>query len=402
MKPILLPYGGPEPLLLEPADADIAIDARGPLGVKGAATGKLVTAAVTATKRLPPLAAHVVPGDRVAIALAGPIPDAAVVVEAIRGQLESAGVAADDIALLQAPPLDGMALRTADQPPLPAALMFDPGHESESAYLTSDADGNPLHLARVLVDADVVVAVGTRTWDASLGGPSFDGDLWPAFARTSARNDILRRLARTGRKGVAPIHDWARDIGWQLGVMASVRIVPGREGSIHAVEFGTPLSAARAALRDAAGWRPRLPGGARLAILSLAEPDGGLPALVRAVAAASKATHPEGTICVACRLSEPPGAVFTRWRQGVALAPLVMEALRSGDPALVADALSTRLFARALGDRRLVLLSDLEAGLIEDLEFGHAATPEVVERLAHRADSLVILHEAERMFPRPA
>jgi hypothetical protein len=184
--------------------------------------------------------------------------------------------------------------------------------------------------------------------------------------------------------------------------MASVRIVPGREGSVHAVEFGTPLSAARAALASAGGWRPRLPGGARLSIASLAEPNGGLPALVRAVAAAARVTHPEGTICVASRLADPPGPVFTRWREGTALAPVVMEAVRSGDPALMADALATRLFARALGDRRLVLLSDLDGALVENLEFGHAATPEVVERLAHRADSLVILHEAERIYPRLA
>ena len=402
MKPILLPYGGPDALVLEPADAEIVTDVRGPSGVTGPATGDLVTAAVTAPKRLPPLAAHVVPGDRVAIALAGPVPDAAAVVGALRRQLESAGVCTADIALLRSPPLDGLSVGAPAHAPLDGEILFDPRHESESAYLTSDADGNPLHLARVLVDADVVVAVGTRTLDASLGGASFDGDLWPAFARATARNDILAHLARSGRKGVGPVRDASRDISWQLGVMASVRIVPGREGSVHAVEFGTPLSAARAALASAGGWRPRLPGGARLSIASLAEPNGGLPALVRAVAAAARVTHPEGTICVASRLADPPGPVFTRWREGTALAPVVMEAVRSGDPALMADALATRLFARALGDRRLVLLSDLDGALVENLEFGHAATPEVVERLAHRADSLVILHEAERIYPRLA
>jgi hypothetical protein len=200
---------------------------------------------------------------------------------------------------------------------------------------------------------------------------------------------------------VETIRDRARDIGWQLGLMASLRIVPGMGNTVHAVEFGTPLAAARGALRRASAWRPRLPGASRLAIVSLANPAAPLPGLVRAVAAAAKATHPEGTICVASRIATPPGAVFTRWRQGTALTPLVMEALRSGDPALVADALSTRLFARALGDRRLVLLSDLDAGLVEDLEFGHAATPEVVERLANRCDSFVVLHEAERSYPRP-
>ena len=33
---------------------------------------------------------------------------------------------------------------------------------------------------------------------------------------------------------------------------------------------------------------------------------------------------------------------------------------------------------------------------------GFAATPEVVERLAHRSDSVTVLHEADRMLPRLA
>jgi len=47
-----------------------------------------------------------------------------------------------------------------------------------------------------------------------------------------------------------------------------------------------------------------------------------------------------------------------------------------------------------------VLLSDLDEATVEDLGFGHAASPEVVERLAHRAERVVVLHEADRMLPR--
>jgi len=124
--------------------------------------------------------------------------------------------------------------------------------------------------------------------------------------------------------------------------------------------------------------------------------------LIRGVAAAARVTQPGGTICIASRQTEQPGLIFSRWRQGAPLEAIVREAIGTGDRALIADALQTRLFARAIGDRRLVLLSDLEEGQVEDLEFGYAATPEVVERLAHRSDSLVVLHEADQMFPRLA
>jgi hypothetical protein len=101
-------------------------------------------------------------------------------------------------------------------------------------------------------------------------------------------------------------------------------------------------------------------------------------------------------------VAEPPGIVFQRWRQGAALERLVHEAVGTRDGVLVADALQTRLFARALGDRRLVLLSDIDETAVEDLEFGFAAGPDVIARLVERADSVVVLHEADRMLPQAA
>ena len=403
VKPILLDYGCADPLVLEPSAADIAFDVRGPAGAGGAAATALVAGAIDSPRSGPPLVAHVVPGDRVALALCGRLPAEDEIVATICGRLASAGVSAGDLTILHAPPLTPHPAADTAAPSLRAgAILFDPSQESGSAYLGPDAEGNPLHVARPLVEADVVVTVGLHGWDAGLGGATFDGELWPAFAPGADRADVLRKLARSGRKALAPLRERSREIGWQLGTMANLCVVPGRSGTLHAIEFGLARSAAREARRHAELWRPRLPGSARLTIASLAVPEAGLGALVRAVAAAARTTHPEGTICLASRFAATPGPVFQRWRQGVALVPLVREALASGDPTLIADAVVTRFFAQALGDRRLVLLSDLDQGIVEDLEFGHAANPEAVERLAHRADSLVVLHEADRMLPRQA
>ena len=171
---------------------------------------------------------------------------------------------------------------------------------------------------------------------------------------------------------------------------------------LAAAAFGSPDAADRQARELAAGWRPRVRGAAMLSIASLSNPGGGLSMVLRAVAAAARLTHPGGTICVVSRLGERPGVIFSRWREGAPLDGLVREALGTGDPSLVTDAWQTRFFARALGDRRLVLLSDLDEATVEELELGFAATPEVVERLAHRADSVAVLHEADRMLPRLA
>lgn len=398
MTSIRLAYGADEPLVLEPAPRSEVFDAPAPPGSVGRDALAIAARAIATGSDIPPLRSHVVPGDRVAIALAGGIPGGEEVVAAVLACLAEAGVSPADTTVLRAPPLYGDPSR--DPGVAAGHSRFDPTHESEATYLAADADGQPLHLARVLVDADVVVSIGTCQWDAALGGPSLGGELWPAFARSSAREEVVRSLARSGRRAVGPIFERSREVGWQLGAMASVRIVPGRDDSIHAVEFGTPIDATRAALRRADGWRPRLPGRADVVIAGLVDPRPGLASVVRAVAAAAPTVHPQGTVCLACRLDTAPGPVVKRAREGAPIRRLVLEALRSGDPALVADAFAARFLERSLGRRRLVLLSDLSEETVEDLGFGHASGPDAVARLARRAGSLVVLHDAERMFPR--
>jgi len=399
-------YGAAEPLALAVDRARLVADCRGPEGAVDTAAARLVGAAVAGPTSGPPLAAHVVPGDRVAIALAGDMPQQGAVTGSLVEALCGAGISPDDIQLLHARPLEplpaGQAEAKPAEPPQQAGLVheFHPGHDAETAYLLADKEARPLHLARTLVDADVVVAVGGWGFDATLGGRSLEGELWPTFARETCRRDLMTSLAKKGRRALADWRTHMQAITWQLGVMASLRLVAGRGDSLAAACFGLPESAAREARELAAEWSPTVAAPAAVAICSLACPEAGFAGITRALAAAARVTRPDATICIASPEATPPGTIFMRWRQGAPLAPLVHEAIGTGDPALIADAVETRFFARALEDRRLVLFSGLDEGLVEDLEFGFADSPAVVERLAKRADSLVVLHEADRMFPR--
>ena len=106
MKHVTLDYGVAEPLVLEVGGAALLADCLGPEGLAGAAAEKLVAAAVESPPAGPGLQTHAVPGDRVAIALAGSVPQPAAVLSAVVGKLQAAGVAGDDITLLHAPPLE--------------------------------------------------------------------------------------------------------------------------------------------------------------------------------------------------------------------------------------------------------------------------------------------------------
>ena len=384
------------PLELELAEGTLVTEFRGPEGVAGEAAARLVSEAAGSTAHGPPLAAHVVPGDRAAIAMAGEIPQAEAVLAALRECLASGGVADSDLTVLAAAPLDP----TSPPDPPAGAMSFDPAVESGTAYLAADAEARPLYFSRVLVDADVVVAVGRFGWDAALGGRSPEGELWPAFGRRDNRESLARELARRGRESLVDWRGAVHDITWQLGVCASLRLVAGRGDTLHAACFGLPEEATRAARAAAAAWRPAVEEPADLAVATLASDATGFGAVVRAIAAAARVTLPSGTIAVVAGAAFTPGIVLTRSRQGTPLGPLVREAIASGDPALIADAVEARLLARCLGDRRVVLLSSLDEAAVEEIGFGHAADSAVVERLANRAEQVVVLHEADRMFPR--
>lgn len=404
MKCITLDYGADEPLLLEVDDDALVADCRGPEGVSGEAARNRVTAALSTTKSGPPLEKHVVPGDRVAIGLAADVPQAAEVVAAVATRLIAAGVDAVDITVLRAPPLEPLGNTGACQagrvPDIDGVTAFDPAVEPQTSYMAADEAGRPIHLARALVDADVVVSIGQWGWDAAFGGRSLEGELWPTFSRRSCREELVRSLAKRGRRALAAWKVSNHEATWQLGVCATLRLVGGRGDTLAAAAFGLPDAATRQARKLAAGWRPQVPAPAMLTVASLSNPHGGIAMLLRAVAAAARVTHPTGTVCIASRLAERPGVIFSRWREGAPLDALVREAVGTGDQALITDAFQTRFFARALGDRRLVLLSELEETTVEELELGFAATPEVVERLAHRSESVAVLHESDRMLPR--
>ena len=393
MHRIELSSGAAEPLVLDVDRTALIANLAGPAGATGTAAGRLVATATAAPPDCPPLAAYAVPGDRVVLAVAGALPQAPHVVTAVTEQLATAGVDREAISVLHAgPAVTG----------LTSAQEFHADTLAETAYLAADEAGRPLHVARALVDADVVVTMGEWSYDARLGGRSLGGELWPAFGRAECDATLMLDLARKGRRALRPWARSVRTLTWQLGVTSCLRLVAGRDGTLAFAAFGTADDAARRARQAASDWAPEVAAPSDLTICSLSQPAAGFDTIARAVAAAARITRPGGTVCIACSVGDAPGPVVTRWRQGAPLQPLVREACASGDAGLVADAVTARFFARALDDRRLVLLSKLDEATVEDLEFGYAPSPDTVTRLARRAESVTVLHEADLMLPRLA
>ncbi len=402
-----LDYAAATPLALAASSSQLVANLRGPAGLSQAEGATALAETLSRPLSGPPLAQHVVPGDRVVIALPADLPGGGMTLElvsqALTDVLATGGVVPADISLLVAPPLD---LLGPDQSPLalPAGLAekahhFQPETEEQTAYLLADAEGTPLHLARELVDADVVIAVEAYSIDPTLSGRSPAGELWPGFGRQDRRLTLVRSLLNARRPALEAWRKLATAVTDQLGLLASLRLVPGCGDLVAGFTFGFPADSTRHSRKLAQAWRPAIPQQAALTIAGINVPGCTLASLTRAVAAAARTTRPDGTICVACSLAGLPDGLFTSWRQGESLFAITADAADSDDPLILGEALQTLLFARALGNRRLVLFSGLDEATVEDLDIGHADDSDAVNRLIQQADSLIVLHEADRLCP---
>lgn len=202
---------------------------QGPEGFDIDASVALVRDALFQPVAGPALPDHVVPGDRVVIAQAGHLPGGQLLSDAIYlailESLQAGGVSPEDIQLVIAPPniqsddpSHTVGSAVAPNQPFPATT-FDPLNDSETAYLLADESGEPLHLARSLVDADVVLAVGSFGYDASLSGRSPEGELWPSFARQSRRQALVTSLLKNRRQA---LHHW-RNEAEQITAQSTLR-----------------------------------------------------------------------------------------------------------------------------------------------------------------------------------
>lgn len=403
-----LDYAAVNPLPVAVSSSRLLANLCGPAGLSPTDVATAIAQTVGQPISGPPLAQHVVPGDRVVIAIPSPLPGGnatlELVAQGLTSSLADGGVAPVDISVLVAPPLD---LLGPDRSPaaLPTGLKeqthyFLAETDEQTAYLLADTEGEPLHLARELVDADVVVAVETFSIDPALGGRSPASELWPGFGRHDRRLSLTRSLLHARKPALAAWKKLADAVTDQLGVLASLRLVPGCGHSLAGCTFGLPADSTRHSRMIAQAWRPAIPQRAALTIAGINVPDCTLATLTRAVAAAARTTRPDGTICVACSLAGLPDGLFTSWRRGESLLGIVGDAANSDDPLILGEALQTLLFAKALGNRRLVLFSGLDEDTVEELDVGHADSPEAVQRLIHQADSVIVLHEADRLCPR--
>ncbi len=350
-----------------------------------------VTRAIEQPLDFPPLAQAIYEGDRVVIAVDGsPWAYRAVLLPLIE-LARRRGARADAITVVAPWRAREVAHRLGS---FPARVLFhNPDDQQQLSYLASTEEGERIYLNRTVVDADVLILVGTVRYDPVLG---YRGTASAVFPALSTRDSFRRFVSSfTGRR-VGHHPKWARNyvdqVGWLLGAQFSVQLVQGPGGSIVAVLAGNAAKVQEAAqqkLDELLSFR--VPRQADLVLATLGR--GGRQSaaeLARAAFTAQRVVRKGGRIALLSAVEQIDGPTMERVRKADEIDE-VLGFLRNETPP---DAVTGFMHATACQRARVFLHSGLADELVEELFMFPLHTQQQLQRLVDQAASVIVLHEA--------
>jgi nickel-dependent lactate racemase len=365
---------------------------------------KKVRAALETPLDFPALSQVCIPGDKVVVALDRHTPCARELIAEVWTMLESRGVDAAAVEVLQPAALDSVPLVDPRQG-LPAEVqsqmrwtIHDPTDPKRQAYLAATARGERIYLARELVEADVVLSVGMIAYDPVLGYRGTNSVFYPGLSNTEA---VIRSRgeghSELGPDDERPLRQVIDEIAWLLGTQFSVQVLPATGGGAAEVVAGAYDRVFRKGKQHLAGhWRVVLDSRADMVVAAVdADSAGhGWDQIGAALATARNLVTKGGKIVILSELDAEPeiGIELIRKSESPrsALAPI-----RKTAPV---DMIPARQFASAADWARVYLVSRLPPGMVDELFMVPIENDRELARLLAGEDSCVILGSAQHTW----
>lgn len=187
----------------------------------------------------------VIPGDRVTLALDRYTPASASLIAGIWEILSPRGLDPERFVVIQ--PATRMNSNLPDpRTELPDEIrervpwvLHDPTQRDRCVYLATTASGERIYLAREVVDADFLIAVGTIAFDPLMGYRGTNSVFYPGLSSADA---MLRTHGQghleLGPDEVRPLRELVDEIGWLLGNPFSVQVIPAVSQGVSRVLAG--------------------------------------------------------------------------------------------------------------------------------------------------------------------
>ena len=356
-----------------------------------------VHAALEAPFQFPALRLALTPDDHVAVVVDETLSQLPEALVPVLEHLAQAGVAPANMTLLSAPTTSGQPW--IDQ--LPEAFeeahveVHDPADRKRLSYLATTKRGQRLYLNRTVVDADQVVVVSARRYDALLGQGGAEGAIYPALS-DSATHDAVQGRVTLAAPGPEPAltRRQAVETAWLLGAPFFVQIIEGAGGGWSQVVAGATEASAEAGRQLDARWRLPVARSAELVVVTLTGDPAGQ-------------TFADWAAALACaaRVVEPGGRIVLLTEGRPEFGP-VAELLRNADePEQVLkhlrrqqtlEMLPAMQWATAASRARLYVLSGLPDDVVEELFATPLQHAGQVQRLVDDSASCLFIEDAHR------
>ena len=364
---------------------------------------ELVRAAFDSPLEYPAVDQWLFPGDDISIVLQSNLPSPVEVLEAVLDYCTSIkldlndvtvvitaamastfGIAADQLVQAEAEIANGeppeiIFITVGDHKV--GCQVHDPSNTYGLAYLAANEAGDPVYVSRLLVDADVVIPVGCPTSGAS--AESYDC-IYPDFGSTS-RLEPFRAGTGTVVERTAEI-ELAND---NLGSFFLIQIVSAPGGEISAAVAGARKHVIEKATELAnEQWLIDLVPDVELVIATVEE-TGRLHSwddFANALITAANMIDGDGPIVLWTSIAVPPDR-STR------------KALQTQFEESVIKKLSRkqRQIATIVSERPVFLHSELPQSTVEELGIGFIKNEDDVVRIAEKASSGILLHDAHKV-----
>ena len=273
--------------------------------------------------------------------------------------------------------------------------IHDPADKKSQAFLAAATNGEPIYLARELVDAEVAVSIGELAFDSLMGYRGTGSVFYPGLSSTAA----IQRAVGIGHQELAPNDDrplrqLVDEVTWLLGTLFSIQVIPSSGSDVAQVLAGATDNVFRRGKELLADhWLCEVDQRADIVVAAVdCDADGhGWKQVGAALASARNLVTRGGAIILLTELSAEltPGLELLRQSQSARDA---LQPLRKLSPV---DLLPASQSAQAADWADVYLLSRLDEDVVADLFMLPLKDEQGVRRLLDNQKSCVFVEGAQ-------
>ena len=340
----------------------------------------------------PSLAAAIVPGDRVALAVDPSVPQLSAIIVGVTKAISQTDAGGIDVVLWdEATDELVQQLQRECDPAVDISVHLSDSRET-LRYLAADEAADPIYLNRRLVDADFILPIMMLRPIDRLSGCDVTG-IFPALSDSATRGRHRdARLARIDENA----NRNPPNLSWLLGVQLLLRVQASDSGNVGDLTAGAVEAMGRQTT-SSTRLPDEFPPASPLVIASL---DGDAQQqcwinAARAAEAASRFVTPGGTIVLWTEIARPPrGHLVGLSAPNVSEAEFVPSEQHPLPPwdATVGPA---QVLAQLGHEHRILLHSQVENELIEAMGIGTVETAEELNRLTRSFPACGVLRAAQ-------